>query len=125
MKTCFDANILLEVLLRGRRKAEVAAAALVRAEQACISPLSAHLYVYFGQKEKHTLADLLEDIQSYKITDMGSPVLRWAITNRQDDDFEDALQVACAVLGDCKQFVTFDGKLAKNYGSLIDVTLLS
>lgn len=125
MKTCFDVNVLLEVLLRGRKKSNVASTILSRTQQAYISPLSAHIYVHFGKKENHNIADLLEDLQNYKITDMGEPAVRWAIRNRQDDDFEDALQIACAVLEGCGKFVTFDANLSKKYSHFIDIHLLS
>lgn len=123
MKTCFDANVLLETLLEGRKKTAAATAALIQAEEAAISALSVHLYVYFGQKEGYTLVDLLQDLQSYPVLAIDQLTTRWAAENHQGNDFEDALQIASAVLAGCDTFVTFDTQLAKNYGRFIDIQL--
>jgi predicted nucleic acid-binding protein len=124
MSTFIDANVLLEMLLEGRRKPDAARKAIARTDQAVISPLVVHLYTHFGKKEKHPLPDLLEDLESYTIIPMAATHVAWAVANRQDDDFEDALQVACAVLHGCKMFVTFDAGLAKNYDKFIRIKLL-
>ena len=125
MKTCIDANVLLETLLEGRIKANVATKYLSRVENGALSPLSAHLYVHFGIKEKHAVADLLQDLQAYRMLTMDEAVVRWAAANVQGNHFEDALQVASALLDGCDRFVTFDGPLAKNYGQFIDIQLLA
>lgn len=125
MKLCFDANVLLETLLEGRLKTAAAYTALEGAGQACISPLTAHLYIYFGTKEKHVLPDLLNDLRMYKILTQDERTTRWAMDNLRGNDFEDALQVGCAVLEGCDRFVTFDARLAKNYGKFIDMQVLS
>lgn len=125
MKSCIDINVLLETLLESRQHADQAMEAIRQAGTATISSLSVHLYVYFGQRERHSLASLLEDLSAYAVLTMDEQVVRWAVANRQDDDFEDALQVGCAVLEGCKKFITFDQKLAKNYGRFIDMQLLS
>lgn len=124
MKTFVDANVLLETLLIGRKKAAIAVKVLSSAENVVISPLTTHLYVYFGKKENHTVSVLLEDLQAYQITPMNQPVFEWAVANRQYENFEDALQVACAVLGGCDRIITFDRQLANNYRRFIDIQLL-
>lgn len=126
MKTFFDTNVLLETILEGRKKSHVAGIVLSRAEHSYISPLTAHLYVYFAKKEGHAVNELLKDLQSYQLTDMNSPAVQWAIKNRKNDDFEDALQIACAVLDGCDIFVTFDKNLYRDYKDLptIEIRLL-
>ena len=44
----------------------------------------------------------------------------------QDEDFEDALQIATALRSGSTEFITFDKKLAKNYANLptLKMTLL-
>lgn len=118
MKIFFDANVLLEVLLEGRKKAHMAHSYIARVRDGYISPLVAHLYVRFGTKEGHVLEDLLEDIKLYKITEMNQKTVQWAMQNLKDNDFEDALQIGSAIYAGCDVFVTFDEKLFKKYKSL-------
>ncbi|MGH7158284.1 MAG: hypothetical protein ACREGD_04430 [Candidatus Saccharimonadales bacterium] len=47
-----------------------------------------------------------------------------AFKRLEGNDFEDALQVACAVREGCKRFVTLDGGLAKKYKPDIKIDLL-
>lgn len=123
--TFIDANVLLETLIPGRKYLDQAKTALAEGQgQTAISPLSVHLFVYFGRKEGFPLDDLLSIAKEHWITSFGSEQVEWAVRNRQDNDFEDALQVACAVLHGCTSFVTFDGPLAENYGRFIDIRLL-
>ena len=42
-----------------------------------------------------------------------------------DDDFEDALQIACATREACAKFATLDHGLAKKYSRSIRIDLLS
>lgn len=124
MSMFIDANVLLEMLLEGRSKPDAARKVIAAADRAIISPLTVHLYVHFGKKERHALPDLLEDMADYTIAPLAAAHVAWAAANRQGDDFEDALQVACAVLHGCKTFVTFDAALAENYGRFIRMKLL-
>ncbi|NNN21595.1 MAG: type II toxin-antitoxin system VapC family toxin, partial [Acidimicrobiales bacterium] len=114
MSTFLDTNVLLEVLLPGRPKAKAAARYALR--ESVVSPLTAHLYVYFGEKEGFPLESLMRNLALLKFTDLGDTQVRWAITNCQGDDFEDALQVACAVTYGSVEFVTLDKSLALRYG---------
>jgi predicted nucleic acid-binding protein len=120
MRTFVDANVLLEVLLHLRPKRAQAEKALKQADAATISPLVAHLYVYFGQKEGHPLKDLLEDLESYFMVPLTAQHVSWARINHQDQDFEDALQVGCALTEGCDTFLTLDARLAKNYSQFIN-----
>ncbi len=124
MRTFIDANVLLETLLESRKKPQQAAAAIEAAGTAVISPLVVHLYVHFGRKEKHAVGDLLVDLEAYEIQPITTAHVQWAKEHRQDDDFEDALQVACAVMGNCENFVTLDAGLAKKYRQFINTQLL-
>jgi predicted nucleic acid-binding protein len=49
---------------------------------------------------------------------------QWAFMNFQGKDFEDALQVACALREDCSSFATLDELLAKKYKKDMTVWLL-
>ena len=122
MSTFLDTNFLLEVLLPGRPKAKVAAKYAQR--ESVVSPLAAHLYVYFGKKEGFPLDSLMRNLSLLKFTDLGNAQVRWAVTNCQGDDFQDALQVACAVTYGSEEFVTLDNSLAQRYSKFIKVKLL-
>ena len=121
-RTFFDANFLLESLLPQRAKTKIATD-LLAVSHVVISPLTAHLFVHFGKKEKFSIEKLTNIIIDYDITQMSREEILWAMTNRQSDDFEDALQVACAVLAGCDEFITFDSPLAKNYSRFIKITV--
>jgi predicted nucleic acid-binding protein len=124
MKTFFDANVLLEILLPDRDNPGRATRALRSATTQIISPLTVHLYAHFGRQQGFVLDDLLADVSNYATSDLGASEVAWAIKNHQDNDFEDALQVACALSSDAREFVTFDKKLAKNYQKFITVKVL-
>jgi predicted nucleic acid-binding protein len=124
MKTFIDANVLLETLLEGRQHPAQAAKAIAQAETAVVSPLTVHLYLHFGRKERHDLAELLGDLEEFPVLALGADHVAWAKQHYQDKDFEDALQVACAALEGCDRFITFDSRLAARYDKFIEVTLL-
>lgn len=122
MSVFLDANILLEVLLPGRRKTALAEECFL--QEAIVSPLSAHLYAYFGTKEGFPIEVLTKQLALLKYANLGDDEVRWAITNCQDNDFEDALQVACAVTSGSELFVTLDKSLAQKYQKFIDMKVL-
>ena len=122
MSVFLDANILLEVLLPGRLK--VALADSYAQKEAVVSPLSAHLYVYFGKKEGFSVEALSKQLTLLNYTHLSGDEVRWAITNCQDDDFEDALQVACAVLSESELFVTLNKTLAQKFHKFINMKVL-
>ena len=122
MSAFLDANILLEVLLPGRQKAALADKYLQ--EEAVVSPLTAHLYAYFGTKEGFPIETLTKQLAFLNYTELGDDEVRWAIANCQGDDFEDALQVACAVISGSELFVTLDKPLAQKYQKFIDIKVL-
>ncbi len=122
MSVFLDANVLLEVLLPGRPKTEIADTYVQK--ESIVSPLSAHLYTYFGTKEGYPIKALTRQLTLLKYTELGVGEINWAIANCQDNDFEDALQVACAVLNGSELFVTLDKNLAQKYQQFINIKLL-
>jgi predicted nucleic acid-binding protein len=119
----FDTNVLLEALVQGRSQ-QSRARQYLDTHQTVVSPLSAHLIVHFGQRDGLTLDFLMTLLLKYKFTDFGSREITWAVRNCQGDDFEDALQVACAVCSGSQFFVTLDKKLAKRYQHVIPMQIL-
>jgi len=120
---CLDASVLLESILRGRRNASKAQQ-YIGSHDVMISPLTARLFIYFGQKDGLSLDLLLDLLLKHRFTDFGTVEILWAAKNHQGKDFEDALQIACALTSHCKEFVTFDKDMAKKYKKFITVTLL-
>lgn len=118
-----DTNVLLESVLRDRKHA-LKAQQYIGTHEVVISPLSAHLFVYFGKKDGLELDILLTMLLKHRFTDFGTGEVIWAVKNLRGDDFEDALQVACALSCGAKTFVTFDNKLAQNYREFISVDVL-
>ena len=120
---CLDASVLLESVLKGRRNASKAQQ-YIGSHDVMISPLTAHLFIYFGQKDGLSLDVLLDLLLKHRFTDFGTVEIIWSAKNHQGEDFEDALQIACALTSHCKEFVTFDKDLAKKYKKYIVVNLL-
>ena len=66
-----------------------------------------------------SLFDYLQDIRNFLDDFIVLPInnndVSWAFDNLQGNDFEDALQLACAVNSECDNFVTLDQSLIKRY----------
>ncbi len=121
--TCVDANVLLEVIQK-RVRAEVCSQFLSNAEEKAISTLTLDLVMYFVERDKlpwEPVKDFLESFNWLPIVDADA---QWAFTNFKGDDFEDALQVACAVREGCNSFATLDEPLSKKYGQAITINLI-
>ena len=121
-KVFVDANILLEII-HERQQFDMAIDFLrTHAGRIAISPLTVHLVMYFGRSvaSVQSLKQLLSDFVTLPLADAE---VQWAFNNGRDHDFEDALQLACAVHGDCTQFVTFDHKLAQRYQTLPNISV--
>lgn len=115
-----DANILLEIILSRNNESTARQFITKNSEHLCISALTAHLVVYFGQAIVD-LPILREFLADYTILSLDSADYEWAFTNLRNKDFEDALQLAVAVRNGCSQFVTFDKKLADDYAELLQI----
>lgn len=123
MKLFLDANVILETLLPGRKYAAQAESYTANPD-AIISPLTAHLYVYFGQRGGIDTSKLLANLDLFNYSDIDDSTVRWAIQNCVDGDFEDALQIASAILSGCDTFVTLDRRLVSQYKTHIEFKLL-
>ena len=121
-KIFFDTNILIESALKRRRKPAVDKLLHASAGRAYISSLTAHLLVYFARKDV-ALSDIRLLLDDFIILPLSATEVTWAFDNIRDNDFEDALQLACAVQGECDTFVTLDTGLAKRYATLPHFTI--
>jgi len=118
-----DANVVLESTLKDRPQKN-AAQKYLAAHRSVISPLTAHLVMYFGQKDGLRQDALTSLLKMHSYADLGTREVSWALEHCQGTDFEDALQIACALGGGAASFATLDEKLAKRYQEFIPVTLL-
>lgn len=114
---CLDANVVLEIVLARKREATAREVLKRHAGNLYISALSAHLVMHFGV-ERASLSDIRVLLQDYLVLPLDSEDFEWAFAHAQDDDFEDALQLAVAVRHGCQTFLTFDQKLVKTYHNL-------
>lgn len=118
-----DANVLLEIILkRGRSKA--CEQLLTNDKNKAISTLAVDLVMYFVEKyklEREPVKIFLESFSWLPVTDSDA---QWAFNSYKGDDYEDALQVACAIREGCSRLATLDGPLAKKYAENIAIDLI-
>jgi len=121
----FDANVLLEVVLKRDKESVARETLLQNAPDGLISTLTGHLVMHFGRKDK-AIPALRAFLSDYRLLALKTVDFDWAFNNIRDKDFEDALQLAVAIRNGCDRFLTFDEKLYKYYKDLaaIEVELL-
>ena len=112
-----DANVLMELFFnRPKRDATVAAiTSLTKDSIVCTSILSISVLLYFVETEKRDKTLAYSFLNGYKVLDMSEADFIWAQANDQGD-FEDALQVSCALRHTCQKLLTLDKNLGLMYG---------
>ena len=121
--TFVDANVLLEVILR-RARATTCEQFLGNSEDKAISLLTLDLVMYFVQRDKLAWVPVKAFLDSFRWMPIVEADAQWAFAQFAGDDFEDALQVACAIREGCSKFVTLDKGLSKKYSKNTVVDLL-
>ena len=119
-----DANIIMELHF-GRRawRAVLEVLAEDSDEANAISVVSVHVLLYYVERAKKSKQEVFEFLRNYQILNMNEADYEWAAANDQGD-FEDALQVACALRHGCKKLITLDADLAKRHNKHIAVKLV-
>lgn len=113
-----DTNILLELLLPGRKYADHVEELLSGiSERTVISMLSVHIVYYFGRLSGVDDTLIAQALSKHDIFDLSVEDYVWALQHEEGGDFEDALQVSIALRAGCDRFVTLDQKLIKYYTS--------
>jgi predicted nucleic acid-binding protein len=115
-----DANILLEIILAREKETVVRQFIEEQTGTLCISTLTAHLIVHFGESIV-ALPVLRKFLADYTVLALDSADFEWAFTNVRNQDFEDALQLAVAIRNGCNQFITFDKRLVTTYNDLVTI----
>ncbi len=114
-KVLLDANILIELFQKRQRTRQVQET--IKEHEfylLCISILSVDLLLYFVERDKGSKRVAHDFLKNYQILDMNKTDYEWAQANDRGD-FEDALQVACALRHGCQKLITLDQRLAKNH----------
>ncbi len=121
--TLVDANILLEVI-QCRKYLGVCESFLANNEDKAISILTLDLVMYFVERDKLEWELVKAFLESFTWLPIVEADAQWAFLNFKGEDFEDALQIACAVREKCSSFVTLDGPLSNKYAENIEIHLL-
>ena len=121
--TFVDANILLEVILQ-RTHAASCENFLGNAEDKAISTLTLDLVMYFIERDKLPWVPVKQFLESFSWLPVVDSDAQWAFANFAGKDFEDALQVACAIREGCSKFVTLDRHLSKKYAQIMAIHLI-
>jgi predicted nucleic acid-binding protein len=121
---CFDANVIIEILLE-RPKAALCQTAVQEAnDDGAISLLSVTFAMYYAEKQRLDLTAVEHILRTFIWLPIHEADADWAFENYDGDDHEDALQIACSLREQCERFVTLDGPLAKKYRRALPITLL-
>ena len=118
-----DANVLLEVIQK-RTRAKSCEQFLSNDKNKAISTLTLDLVMYFVERDKlpwEPVKNFLESFSWLPVTDADA---QWAFMNFKGYDFEDALQIACAIREGCSRLVTLDRSLSKKYAQDIVIDLI-
>jgi predicted nucleic acid-binding protein len=118
-----DTNIVLELLLE-RSKQEKVLEALRNHKGLVLSTLSVSHIMYFVEKsgvDQQTSKDLMYRFSLLSVVDQDAAR---AFDMYGGEDFEDALQVACAMRYGCTKFLTLDQSLAKKYAKTMKIKLI-
>ena len=109
-----DANVLLEVIQKRTRTKECEKI-LGNDKSKAISILTLDLIMYFIERDKLLWEPVKDFLESFSWLPISDADAQWAFMNFRGDDFEDALQVACAIREGCSSFVTLDVALSEKY----------
>lgn len=123
-KVFLDANILLELLFKCKRYSQVAQILSNMPDvQFYTSVLSADLVMYFVEAENQPKDLAWNFMDNYLLLDITTEDTDWARKN-DAGDFEDAMQVGCALRNNCSKLVTLDKKFGTMYDKHITVVTI-
>lgn len=121
--TFVDANVLLEVILK-RARAVACEEYLSHGEDKAISTLTLDLILNFTERDKLAWQPVKAFLEGFSWLPILETDAQWAFAQFNGDDFEDALQVACAIREGSQKIVTLDRALSKKYSKMIPIDLL-
>lgn len=122
---CFDANVLIEIVL-GRANTDDCIKYIAESkEDLALTMLSVDLIVYYAERNKLSLKQIENYLKQFIWLPLEATDGEKAFAIFNDDDYEDALQISCALRESCSRFATLDKNLAKKYSKMITIDLLS
>ena len=121
--TFVDVNVLLDILL-DRAHFSDSIKSISTPGTYCISTVSLSTTMYYVEKYKKDLSAVQTFLDSFMLLSVTSIDAAWAFDNYAGKDYEDALQVACALRQGCTKLVTLDKDLARKYSRDIKVKLI-
>jgi predicted nucleic acid-binding protein len=121
---CLDANVLIEVML-GRSSAAACQKFIDSAkDDLAITILSLDLVMYYAERNKLEFKKIESFLRLFAWLPIVEEDARRAFELYANDDYEDALQIACANREKCKVFATLDKALAKKYDKVMNISLI-
>lgn len=122
---CCDANVLIEVIL-GRKHASACRKYIEEApEDLAITMLSLDLIMYYAERNKLNPTSVEKFLRLFVWLPLIESDAEQAFKLYKGDDFEDALQISCAMREVCSKFATLDKALTKKYSKVLPIDLLA
>lgn len=121
---CVDANVLLEVILIRDRTAQCEEYLERIMDNVAVTALTVDIVMYYAERHKLSWQTVKAYLDNYTLLPMMPNDIDWAFARFDGKDFEDALQVGCALREGCDRFVTLDQNLAKKYKNVLSVDLI-
>lgn len=124
-KAFLDANLFIDIVI-SRSRSERVKYLISLHQDVCISTLTvANSYYVINRQDKITVKEMERYTAEFIVLDISAISLEKAYKIATDQDLEDAMQVAAAIIGGVDVFYTADARLVKNYGHLLDIQLVS
>ena len=119
-----DVNVMMELFFSRVNSNKISAEILTLDNTLfATSILAVSTFFYYVEKHKYDKSAAHDFLANYRILSTDETDYIWAKENDQGD-FEDALQVACALRHGCTDFMTLDVNLAKNHQKHIAMKLV-
>jgi predicted nucleic acid-binding protein len=119
-----DANVLIELIVPGRAKYSKIRDLLSRYNEVYVSMLSVHLCWHFGRQAGVSDELIAAIIDPCNLLTIDPEDYYWARQYEIGKDFEDALQLSCALRAHCNELITLDKDFAKRYSDSIEFVVL-
>ncbi len=121
---CLDANVLIDIILDRQHFKACRQYIDLAKDDMSITMLSLDLIMYYAESNKLPLRPIEQFLRLFTWLPMTDADAAWAYAHYKAKDFEDALQVACALRERCKTFATLDAPLSKKYSGQIAIDLI-
>ena len=122
---CIDANIVLDIILQRTNKSVCEDYLRQGNQEFAVTTLTVSLVMYFAEMKNIKLREVQGLLERFTWLSVASEDGEWAFKNYNDDDYEDAMQIGCAIRNKCDRFATLDKGLFKKYQNTLSVDLLN